>query len=102
MHSQLAVIQGAPSHLSAAEAELLQQINLGLSSDLWSEYHTLIDKRHAETLTADEHQRLIELSDQIEALNVERIQALVRLATLRQQSLEDVKVSLGIKSGIHG
>ncbi len=102
LHSQLAAIQEAPSHLSAAEAELLQHINLGLSADLWSEYHTLIEKRHAETLTADEHQRLIELSDQIEALNVERMQALVQLATLRQQSLEDVMGALGIESAAYG
>ena len=102
LHSQLAVIQEAPSHLSGAEAELLQQINLGLSSDLWREYHTLIDKRHAETLTVDEYQRLIELSDQIEALNVQRMQALVHLATLRQQSLEDVMDALGFKPVIYG
>ncbi len=64
---------------------------------MWDEYYALIDKRQTETLTADGHHRLIEISDQIEALNVERIQALVQLAALRQQSLDDVMEDLGIK-----
>lgn len=92
LHTRLAA-----NHLPAAEADLIQHINLGLSAEMWDEYYALIDKRQAETLTADEHHRLIEISDQIEALNVDRIQALVQLAALRQQSLENVMDELGIK-----
>ena len=69
---------------------------------MWDEYHVLIAQRQAETLTTDEHHRLIEISDQIEALNAGRIQALVQLAALRQQSLENVMDDLGIKPVVYG
>lgn len=102
LHTRLAANQSAANHLPAAEADLLQRINLGLSAEMWDEYYALIDKRQAETLTTDEHHRLIEISDQIEALNIERIQALVQLAALRQQSLEDVMDNLGIQPVVYG
>ncbi|MBD2109450.1 hypothetical protein [Nodosilinea sp. FACHB-13] len=102
LHTRLSANQTATNHLPAAEADLLQYINLGLPSEMWDEYYALIDKRQAETLTADEHYRLIEISDRIEALNVERIQALAQLAALRQQSLENVMDDLGIKPIVHG
>ncbi|MBD2112005.1 MULTISPECIES: hypothetical protein [Cyanophyceae] len=102
LHTRLAANQTAANHLLTAETDLIQHINLGLSGEMWDEYYALIDKRQAESLTADEHHRLIEISDQIEALNVERIQALVQLAALRQQSLENVMDDLGIKPIVHG
>lgn len=102
LHTRLATNQTPTNYLPTAEADLLQRINLGLSNEMWDEYYILIDKRQAETLTANEHHRLLEISDHIEALNVSRIQALVQLAGLRQQSLENVMDELGIKSIIHG
>ena len=89
------------NHLPKAEAELLQRINLGISSEVWSEYHTLIAKRQSETLFPDENTRLIEISDQIERLNVDRVQALIQLANLRGCSLETVMEALGIKPSIY-
>ncbi|HZG40430.1 MAG TPA: hypothetical protein VEZ50_17270 [Nodosilinea sp.] len=102
LHTRLAANKATATHLPTAEADLLQQINFGLSADMWDEYYALIDKREVETLTAKEHNQLIEISDQIEALNVERIQALVQLAALRQQSLDDVMDDLGIKPVVYG
>jgi hypothetical protein len=61
-----------------------------------AQYHSLIAKRQAETLTSDEHQELINLNTQIETLNVQRIQALIQLADRRNQSLPDLMESLGI------
>ncbi|WP_035985237.1 hypothetical protein [Leptolyngbya sp. KIOST-1] len=102
LHTRLAANKATATQLPTEKADLLQQINLGLSADMWDEYYALIDKRQTETLTADEHHRLIEISDQIEALNVDRIQALVQLAALRQQSLENVMDDLGIKPVVYG
>ncbi len=78
------------------EADLLQQINIGFSAPTWEQYHTLIAKRHAETLSPEEHEQLIQLSDRLEKLNVDRIQALIQLATLRNQPLTDLMQTLGI------
>jgi hypothetical protein len=80
------------------ESDLLQQINIGFSAETWARYHALIAKRRAETLTPTEHEQLIQLSDRLEKLNVERIQALTHLANLRQQPLSDLMQSLGIAS----
>ncbi|MBE7381038.1 MAG: hypothetical protein F6J95_006475 [Leptolyngbya sp. SIO1E4] len=82
--------------LSQIEADLLQQINLGISSEDWGVYHMLLEKRQAETLTPEEHTRLLAMSDRIEALNVERMQALIRLSQLRGDSLQVVMEALGI------
>ncbi len=80
------------------EAQLIQQINIGLSPPDWQQYHTLIAKRQAEILTQIEHQQLIAISDRLEKLNVQRIQALIQLANLRQQSLPELMQSLGISA----
>jgi hypothetical protein len=74
---------------------LLQQINIGFSAQTWEEYHALIAKRHAETLTPEEHKQLIQMSDRLEQLNVARIQALIQLATFRNQPLTELMQTLG-------
>jgi hypothetical protein len=79
-------------------ASLLNQINGGLSQDTWQHYHALIKKRQAETLTQEEHTQLIQLTTHLEALNVQRIQALIHLATLRNQTLDEVMLDLGINT----
>ncbi|MBR8840047.1 MAG: hypothetical protein DSM106950_40130 [Stigonema ocellatum SAG 48.90 = DSM 106950] len=78
------------------EAELLQQINIGFSATTWNQYHTLIGKRRAETLNPEEHEQLIQLSNQLENLNVNRCQALIQLAKLRNKPLTDLMQTLGI------
>jgi hypothetical protein len=78
------------------ESELLKEINLGVSTDTWTEYHHLIAKRQAENLTDGEQQQLIEISDRLEAANVRRMKALIELANLRGQSLDTVMQELEI------
>jgi hypothetical protein len=78
------------------EADLLQQINIGLPPATWEQYHTLIAKRQAETLTPIEHTQLIAISTELESLNVKRLNALIQLATRRNQPLLDLMQSLGI------
>jgi hypothetical protein len=88
-------LQPAPI-LLPTEGELLQTINLGLSQEAWRSYRILIAKRRAESLTPEEHRLLIQFSTQLEQLSVQRTQALIQLATLRQQSLFVVMQSLGL------
>ena len=80
------------------EASLLDQINIGLSQESWQHYHALIKKRQAETLTEGEHTELVQLTTRLETLNVQRIQSLIHLATLRQQTLDEVMQDLGINT----
>ncbi|TVQ18811.1 MAG: hypothetical protein EA367_13695 [Leptolyngbya sp. DLM2.Bin15] len=88
--------------LSKVETDLLEQINLGLSSDRWEDYHRLIAKRRAATLTETEHARLIAISDDIEQANVSRIRALIALAQLRGTDISTLMQELGIIPDIDG
>lgn len=83
---------------SKEEAELLQHINVGLLPEVWEQYHNLIAKRRTETLTLEEQAILIQISDQVESMNVERMQYLIQLANLRGQSLQTVMQDLGIQT----
>jgi hypothetical protein len=78
------------------ESDLLKEINLGVSTDTWAEYHALIAKRQAETLTDEEQQQLIRISDRLEIANVRRMKALIELSDLRGRSLSTVMQELGI------
>jgi hypothetical protein len=89
--------QPMPSHLAQEESTLLQKINQGLPEAMWQEYHDLIAKRRAETLTPEEHGRLIALSDTIEQTHAERMAYVAELARLRQVPLKTLMAQLGIK-----
>jgi len=90
----------APS-LPRRESELLQAINEGLPAEVRARYDALIAKRDEETLTPDEYSELLRLSDQIEELHAQRMEALGELARLRQTSLPDLMDRLGIPRRTH-
>jgi hypothetical protein len=85
----------AKQHLS--ESALLKHINLAVTAAEWADYRHLIALRQAETISELEYARLIALGDKIEAANVQRLKYLVKLAQLRQVSLQKVMHDLGIK-----
>ncbi|MBK8454575.1 MAG: hypothetical protein WAQ53_02585 [Thiofilum sp.] len=87
----------APS-ISHTEAQLLTQINQGLSAQEQERWTQLEQKRQAETLTPKEHQELLTLNDQMEQLNVVRMQALTTLAFIRQISITTLMQNLGIRT----
>jgi hypothetical protein len=86
----------APS-MPKKEAELLQQINQGLSPDVQQRYDELTAKRRAETLIPEEHQELLALVDRIEQADAERVRALIELAQLRNVSVTTLMAELGIR-----
>lgn len=84
--------------LSKPEAELLQKINQSvLSSEKQTRYEELLNKRMEEKITPVEMNELMLLTDQLEALNVERISALAKLAQIRQTTLPNLMKNLGLK-----
>jgi len=84
-------------HLSKIEASLLQKINQSLSQIDWMRYRELIAKRQAEILTPEEQRALIAFSNQIEEINVRRIQYLAELAQLRETTIQALLEELGLK-----
>ncbi len=82
--------------LPAPEARLLRQINQGFSDAWWERYHELIQRRQEAILTAEEHRELIGLIDDVEKREAKRVQALVKLAKLRKQTLNSLMKDLGL------
>ena len=80
------------------EANLLQQINVGLPPEVWIEYRELIERRRAGTMTAEEQARAIAISDQLEAASVRRLRALTELAALRGTTVDALTDALGIRA----
>ncbi len=79
------------------ESDLLLRVNRGFSEAFWDTYRALIAKRRAETLTPQEQQELIGMSDQLEAWHVERLRYLINLAELRGITVEQVTAQLGLR-----
>lgn len=84
--------------LPHVEAKLLIKINQGADPDVQQRYDELIEKRQAESLSSDEYQELLRLSDEIEKVNAHRMEYLAELARLRQMSLTELMEDLGLQS----
>ncbi|UCH94556.1 MAG: STAS/SEC14 domain-containing protein [Candidatus Aminicenantes bacterium] len=88
--------------LSKEESQLLIKINQGVPPDIQERYDELIAKRQSETLTADEYNELLRLTDQIEKLDAERAEYLKELACIRQTSLTALMEELNIQTPGYG
>lgn len=87
----------APS-IPRRESELLLQINQKLPYDIQTAYDNLIAKRQAETLSSEEYQELLDLTEKVEQFDAKRIEAMIELANLRQTSVSQLMNQLDIKS----
>ena len=86
----------APS-LPQAESELLAQINQGIPAPVQQRYAELIARRQMERLTPEEHQELLQLTEQIEQIEAQRVEDLATLAHLRGTSLSRLITDLGLE-----
>src|SRR5437899_3283337 len=66
--------QRAVSPLSAEEANLLKEINRGLSVEEMDMYRSLIRKRQEETITEEEFRQLNEFTRRLESLQVRSLE----------------------------
>ncbi len=82
--------------LDVDETALLATINGGLAPDVRRRYRELIKRRRQNSLTEDEHTELLKLTELAEQYQVERLEALIELAQIRNMSLDEVMASLGI------
>ena len=87
--------------LSKDETELLLKINQGIPQAIQQRYQILINKRNQETLTEQEYQELLQLTDKVEIHQAQRLDYLGQLAQLRQISLTNLMTQLGIKPTIN-
>ena len=69
--------------LSEVESELFKVINRSLSPREKERWDELVARRDAESLSFQEHDELIRLGNELDALNVSRLQAIGQLAKIR-------------------
>ncbi|HLP91847.1 MAG TPA: STAS/SEC14 domain-containing protein [Nostocaceae cyanobacterium] len=98
--SQVIAIQAQKkaASLPQKEADLLIKINQRTPADIQQRYDELIEKRDDETLTPAEYNELLELTNQIENWDAQRIENLSELASLRGISLVQLMENLGINN----
>ncbi|MGH9843942.1 MAG: hypothetical protein ACREEM_34840 [Blastocatellia bacterium] len=77
------------------------KINQGLPSAMQQRLNELIDKRQSHTITQDELEELIGLTDQVEMFDAERLKHLIELAHVRGVTLDELIKKLGIKPVPH-
>jgi hypothetical protein len=94
-------LQQDTSRLAQAESELLLKISQGLPPPTQQRLDELITKRQAQSLTPEEHQELIRLTEQSEKVDAERVQHLLALAALRNLPLDELTRQLGIRPVPH-
>lgn len=90
-----------PSVLPEKETALLLKINQGLPAATQQRLNELIEKRQSRTITPDELEELIRLTDQVELFDAERLRHLIELADLRGVTLDELIKKLGIKPVPH-
>lgn len=89
--------------LSQDETSLLLVINRpGLEPEVQSRFDTLVAKRQAETISPEELQELIRLTNASEQRDGERLQALLSLARLRNTTVPALMDALGIRAPNNG
>ena len=90
-----------PRIWSAEDTTLLKRIYQTLPDDSKARLQMLITKREAESLTVAEYEEFTTLTDQLEALQAERLAALAALAQRRGTTLADVMAQLGVRFPDH-
>jgi hypothetical protein len=86
----------APS-VPQEESALLLRINTPFPEDVQRRFDELIGKRDAETLDTEEYEELLRVTQQVEAFNVARLEALAKLAALRGVTLPELMRQLELR-----
>ena len=82
--------------LMRRESELLTEVNSGLPAAVLTRYRALLKRRDDQSLTAEDYDELLRLSDEVEEENARRWSAASDLAQLRGVSLPELAKELGI------
>jgi hypothetical protein len=82
--------------LTRRESELLTEVNSGLPAAALTRYGALLKRRDDESMTVEEYDELLRLSDEVEEKNARRWSAVSDLAQLRGVSLPELAEDLGI------
>ena len=84
------------------EAILLKKINKSLSIEQIERFKALNQKRIEDNISEQEYSELLILLEKVEKLNVNRLKYLTTLARLRDVSVRELMIQLGISKTING
>jgi hypothetical protein len=95
-------LQKAKRVLSARESDLLRAINRGLSAERSQRLDHLQRKLRQETITDRERDQLLRLTEELEKLAAQRLEALIELADLRKTTVARLIREMGLNHVAHG
>jgi hypothetical protein len=98
--AQVLAVRKAP-HLSKLESELLLKINAGYPDVVSKRFEQLLTKKEQQVLTTLEQQELVEITEQFEAFDAKKLEALLELAQLRDVSLDELLKHMTQPSASH-
>jgi len=78
------------------ETELLKKVDLDLVGEDKRRYEELREYRREGSMTDEQHEELLRLSDKKEKLNLERMRALVELSKIRAMPVDELMKSLQV------
>ena len=84
--------------LSTTETNLILKINSVFAEFPHQKYKELNAKFESDSLSQNEYQELLKMSDEREILNAKRLEYIGELSKIRHQTLEDIMKQLGIKT----
>ena len=87
--------------LSPPESDLLRIINRGLSPEKSARLEALQQKLRDETITRHEQAQLLRLTDELERLGAERLQALIELAVIRKTTVPKLMNEMGLTAAAY-
>jgi hypothetical protein len=96
LHDKDVEIQVSPVTAPASESELMARINRPLDAPIRQRYQSLMQRRIAETLTQEEHEELVYLTDVIESDHLQRWESVAVLAKMHGTSPRDVAAQFGL------
>ncbi len=87
--------------LPAEESELLQNLNRGFAVEKWERLKYLDWKSEFGSLNRLEEEESLRLAEEYESLSVQRLKMLSKLADLRNVSVDELAMELGIKTNFN-
>jgi hypothetical protein len=97
-----AIYQERQSAEATTEEPLLAIVHRSLPPQTQQRWDELLEKRDAESLTTSEYKELLQLTEEVEDLNVQRIEAISQLAQKRGVDLRTMMRQLNLPEPIYG
>jgi hypothetical protein len=84
--------------LKNREVELIKKLKrLDLSPEKQKVYRSLLKKFRAENIASEEYRTLLQISEELEKIGVERLKFLIEISKIRNKTLDEIMEELNIK-----